>query len=55
MVRPLHVQRAHVQMFLWKAADKSDPTSVNITDADYGLEVYWLDSLSTKTQVYTLK
>ena len=33
----LHVQRAHLQVLLWKAADKPDPPSVNITD--YGWEV----------------
>ena len=33
----LHVQRAHHQVLLWKAADKPDPPSVNITD--YGCEV----------------
>ena len=33
----LHVQRAHLQMLLWKAADKSDPPDVQL--ADYGLEV----------------
>ena len=33
----LHVQRAHLQVLLWKAADKPDPRSVNITD--YGWEV----------------
>ena len=33
----LHVQRAHLQVLVWKAADKPDPPSVNITD--YGWEV----------------
>ncbi len=33
---PLHVQRAHLQMLLWKAADKSDPPDVQLTD--YGWE-----------------
>ena len=28
----LHVQRAHLQALLWKAADKPDPPSMNITD-----------------------
>ena len=33
----LHVQRAHLQMLLWKAADKSDPPDAQLTD--YGWEV----------------
>ena len=34
----LHVQRAHLQiMLLWKAADKSDPPDIQLTD--YGWEV----------------
>ncbi len=33
----LHVQRAHLQMLLWKAADKSDPPDVQMTG--YGWEV----------------
>ena len=33
----LHVKRAHLQVLLWKAADKPDPPSVSITD--YGWEV----------------
>ena len=33
----LHVQRAHLQMLLWKAADKCDPPDIQLTD--YGWEV----------------
>ena len=33
----LHVQRPHLQMLLWKAADKSDPTDVQLNE--YGWEV----------------
>ena len=33
----LHVQRAHLQMLLWKAADKPDPPDIQLTD--YGWEV----------------
>ena len=33
----LHVQRAHLQMLLWKAADNSDPPDIQLTD--YGWEV----------------
>ena len=33
----LHVQRAHSQMLLWKAAEKSDPPDIQLTD--YGWEV----------------
>ena len=33
----LHVQRAHLQMLLWKAADKFDPPDIQLTD--YGWEV----------------
>ena len=32
----LHTPRTHFQVLLWKAADKSDPPSVKITD--YGWE-----------------
>ena len=28
----LHMQRAHLQMLLWKAADKSDPPDIQLTD-----------------------
>ena len=32
-----HIKRAHLQMKLWKAADKADPPVVKFTD--YGWDV----------------
>ena len=34
----LHVQRAHLQMLLWKAADKSDPPDVQLTDHGWNVK-----------------
>jgi hypothetical protein len=39
----LHLQRAHLQIMLWKAADKADPPAIQITD--YGWEVHENDKV----------